>query len=55
MPDEEEVEVKGPDPEVWGDDADRPAPTPEVPGAQIVGMLGDDGEEVKGPDPEVWG
>lgn len=48
----EEGEVKGPAIEEWGDDADRPPPQGEVAGAQLVGMMGDDGEEVKGPDPK---
>lgn len=46
-----EGEVKGPAVEVWGDDADRPPAQGEIAGAQLVGMVGDDGLEVKGPDP----
>jgi hypothetical protein len=48
----EEGEVKGPAPEEWGDDADRPPADPDIPGRMLEGMVGDDGEEVKGPDPK---
>lgn len=56
MTEEEEaaVEVKGPDPKVWGHDKDRPANEASIASAEY---LDDDGKpmEVKGPDPEVWG
>lgn len=39
-------EVKGPDPEVWGDDLLRPT---------LLSVGPPQGAGVKGPDPEVWG
>lgn len=42
--------VKGPDPEVWGDPADRPDPFAADPSAPKELPEG-----TKGPDPEVWG
>jgi hypothetical protein len=48
-----EVEVKGPDPNVWGSDEERPQPAsgPVGPG---IGEIHNQGtpEEVKGPGPE---
>jgi hypothetical protein len=55
--DEVQVELKGPDPEIWGDDADRP-PSLANQGSQGVeaGAIHNEGtqEEVKGPDPTLW-
>lgn len=44
------VPVKGPDPEVWGDDDDRPTSEPYTAAEQ----LDEEGNpmEIKGPDPE---
>lgn len=51
-----EPEIKGPDPEVWGHDADRPANAETIQGPQPQ-YHEETGEEieVKGPDPKVWG
>jgi hypothetical protein len=47
-----EVAVKGPDPEVWGEEhAAAMPPTPTGPGRQVVHLE----PGVKGPDPAVWG
>lgn len=40
------VEIKGPDPSVWGKDADRPLAVTELKVPEI------DGVHVKGPDPD---
>jgi hypothetical protein len=48
-----DVEVKGPDPAVWGDDTERPSAEPEV--DDVPRDDNGDPVEVKGPDPEVWG
>lgn len=45
------VEVKGPDPAVWGDHEARLAE--DVAAGKIDPPV--DGVEVKGPDPDVWG
>ncbi len=48
--------VKGPDPEQWGDDAERPLNAEQAANPQTP-TVDDKGKpmEVKGPDPEVWG
>lgn len=48
------TEVKGPDPEVWGEDEDRP---PSEISLIVTDPVDDEGNpmEVKGPDPKVWG
>jgi hypothetical protein len=45
-------EVKGPDPDEWGDDEDRPKLYD-----QETEPVDDEGNpmDVKGPDPKVWG
>lgn len=56
--DEVQVELKGPDPEIWGPDEERPDSLANQ-GSQGVaaGTVQDEGtaEEVKGPDPDIWG
>lgn len=51
------VEVKGPDPQAWGDPGDRPAAAGGDAGAEplAIGEIRDEGtpEEVKGPG-EEW-
>lgn len=53
--DEVFVEVRGPDPEVWGNDADRPTAATSVdsPGLDGVWFEGT-ANEVRGPDSAVW-
>jgi hypothetical protein len=52
-----EVEIKGPDPLVWGDDEDRPRPSEEDAGPPglAIGEIINEGtdEELKGPGP-AW-
>lgn len=47
--------IKGPDPEVWGDDADRPPPGLGIHSVVGVGEVANEGQddEVKGPA-EHW-
>lgn len=54
-----ENEIKGPADDEWADEARAErgaeiAEAPPVPGAQIVGGVGDDGEPVKGPGDAHW-